>query len=93
MKDWWVNKNQLKRQFSIKNKVESEVLFLSFESLHDMHFKFPDEFSSIFDHIGVRYYKALQKKINIELMCSKHVGEEYDMNKVKHILDNLKEPI
>ena len=58
-----------------------------------MHFKFPEEFKSIFDHIGVRYYKALQKKINVELMCSKHVGEEYDMNKVKYILDNVSPPI
>jgi len=59
MIDWYTNKNQLKRQFSIKNKTESEVLYLDFGSLHDMHYKFPDEFKSIFDHIGVRYYKAL----------------------------------
>lgn len=93
MKEWWQNKNHLKRQFSIKNKIESEVLFLDFGSLHDMHFKFPEEFKSIFDHIGVRYYKALNRKVKIELQCQQACGNETDMNRVKNILDNLPEPI
>jgi hypothetical protein len=58
-----------------------------------MHYKFPDEFKSIFDHIGVRYYKALNQKLKIELECKKYVGGEEDMIRVKQILDNLKEPI
>jgi len=58
-----------------------------------MHFKFPDEFSSIFDHIGVRYYKALNQKVAIELQCSNYVGDELDMGKVKDILDNVSPPI
>jgi predicted sulfurtransferase len=69
------------------------VLFLDFGSLHDMHFKFPEEFKSIFDHIGVRYYKALNQKLKIELQCQNHVGDEVDMNRVKSILENLDEPI
>ena len=76
MKDWWSNKNNLKRQFSIKNKIESEVLYLNFENLNDMHYKFPDEFKSIFDHISVRYYQALNQKIKIELKCQNHCGNE-----------------
>ena len=54
-----------------------------------MHYKFPEEFKSIFDHIGVRYYKALNIKLKIELECKHHVGDEVDMNKVRHILENL----
>ena len=58
-----------------------------------MHYKFPEEFKSIFDHIGVRYYKALNQKLKIELQCQNICGGESNMNRVRHILDNLKEPI
>jgi len=58
-----------------------------------MHYKFPEEFKSIFDHIGVRYYKALNQKLKIELDCKKACEKEEDMMRVRQILDNLSEPI
>ena len=52
MKDWYKFKNKIKRQFTVKTTLETEVLYLNFDSLHEMADRFPDDFKSIFDHIG-----------------------------------------
>lgn len=63
--NWYDNYYKLKRHFSIRTSLSSEVLYLDIDKIKSMGDKYPKDFDTIFGQIGQRYKRSMAHKLKV----------------------------